>query len=349
MDMRQKKRRGPGRQRILVISGLAILGTAMASASLAGCSGNSSSASSAAASAALGAPRAAAAAAGGSAGSASVNGPAQGSGQYGLAQNAPASGAGGKGTAQSDTSGRLVAPGQQVTYTAQLTVRAKNVGAAVSQATRIVTSSGGYVSAENAASDPDHPANATATIELKIPAVAYQSILASLSGGALGAQLSLQQQAQDVTQQVADVNSQVTSDQAAIAQLRALLGHAGSVSDLLAVQNQINQEESALEGMEAQQRALDHETAFATVTLTVLGPKAAPPKPARPAPPPSLGHGLSGGWHALRLTVDWLLAILGAVAPFAAALGVLAFLAYSARRRFRRAPAPGTAEGDGAS
>ena len=234
---------------------------------------------------------------------------------------------------------RLAPVSQQIIYTAQLTVRAKNVDSAVAGATRIVTAAGGYVSSENAASDPDHPASATATIELKIPVTAYQQTLASLSGGSLGTQLSLRQQAQDVTQQVADVNSQVTSDLAAIAQLRQLLAHAGSVGELLDVQNQINQQEAQLEGMQAQQRALDHETSFATLTLTILGPRAVP-RPAKAAPPPGLGKGLSGGWHAFKLTIDWLLAILGAIAPFAAVLAILAFAGWRLRRRVARPAGP---------
>jgi hypothetical protein len=226
---------------------------------------------------------------------------------------------------------------QNIVYTAQLTVRAKDVPTAVTEATQLVEQAGGYVSSENATSDPDHPENATATIELKIPVVAYQSTLASLSGGSLGEQLSLQQQAQDVTQQVADVNSQVASDEAAIAQLRALLKNAGSVGDLLQVQDQINTEESDLEGMEAQARALSHETSYATVTVTIVGPKAAAPrpKPKKAAPPPGLVSGATGGWHAFKLTVDWLLAIVGALAPFAAAIAVLMALALWIRRRLR--------------
>jgi len=142
-----------------------------------------------------------------------------------------------------------------------------------------------------------------------------------------------------VTQRVADVNSQVTSDMAAIAQLRELLKHAGSVGELLNVQNQINQAEAQLEDMEAQQRALGHETAFATVTVAVLGPKAVP-RLVKPARPPGLVQGLSGGWHAFKLTIDWVLAILGAVAPFAAVLAVLAFAGWRLRRRAARPAAP---------
>ena len=120
-----------------------------------------------------------------------------------------------------------------------------------------------------------------------------------------------------MTQQVADVNSQVASDQAAIAQLRALLSHAGSVGDLLSVQNQINQEEASLESHAGPAARLSHQTSYATVTLTMLGPKA---KPAvhRQKAPPTLAGGFGAGWRALRITVSWTLAFLGAIAPFAA-------------------------------
>ena len=136
------------------------------------------------------------------------------------------------------------------------------------------------------------------------------------------------------------MDSQVASDQAAIVQLRALLSHAGSVSDLLSVQNQINNEESALEAMQAQQRALSHETTYATVTLTVLGPKAKPVVH-RSKAPPSLAGGFGAGWHALRVTLSWTLAFLGAIAPFAAIAVIAGYAIYRARRwMIRRRPAP---------
>jgi hypothetical protein len=180
----------------------------------------------------------------------------------------------------------------------------------------------------------------------------YSQTLATLSGAGLGTQLSLSQQAQDVTQQVADVNSRVASDQAAITQLRALLAHAGSVGELLDVQNQINNQESALESMLAQQNALNHETSYATLTLTIVGPKAVV-KPGPKQAPPGLAGGLSRGWHAFRVTLSWLLTVIGAVAPFAAAVVVIGGLGWWARRRInrgrRRPDSPATATGgDGA-
>ena len=250
-------------------------------------------------------------------------------------------GSSGAGSAQS-SSARYLPETQQLVYTAQLTVRAKNVASALSTATSIVTSAGGYVSAENSTGPgAGQPASsATATVTLKIPAAVYPATLAKLTGTGLGTQLSLQQQAQDVTQQVADVSSLVASDQAAIAQLRALLKDAGNVGDLLNVQDQINNETSNLESMLAQQQALNHETAYATVTLTLVGPKAPAKPPAKAAPPPGLAGGLTDGWHALRVTVSWLLTVLGAVAPFVAALAVIGGLGWWVRRRLARRRQP---------
>jgi len=240
--------------------------------------------------------------------------------------------------ASTGTTARLV-PASEIIYTAQLTVRVPNVSSAAAKAAQITEGMGGYVSNETASANPDHPSEATATVQLKIPVASYPATLSQLAGS-LGTQLSLQEQAQDVTQQVADVNSQVASYQAAIAQLRALLSHAGSVGDLLSVQNQINSEESALEALQAQQRALSHETSYATVTLTILGPKA---KPAahHPKAPPSLSGGLGAGWHALKVSLSWTLAFLGAIAPFVAIGGIAAYAIYRARRwMIRRRPAP---------
>jgi hypothetical protein len=234
----------------------------------------------------------------------------------------------------------LLAPASDIIYTAQLTVRAQDVSSAAAKAAQITEAVGGYVSNETTSANPDHPSEATATVQLKIPVASYPATLGQLAGR-LGTQLSLREQAQDVTEQVADVNSQVTSYQAAIVQLRALLSHAGSVGDLLSVQNQINNEESALEALQAQQRALSHETSYATVTLTILGPKAKPAAAHRPKAPPSLAGGLGAGWHALKVSLSWTLAFLGAIAPFAAIAAIAAYAVYRARRWLsRRRPAP---------
>jgi hypothetical protein len=311
------RRTRTGRTRHGVVAGLTIgsvlLGGGMFLAGCSAASSNSANSSSA------------------NSGSASSSGAKAASGQAGPAPALTPAGSAAAGSTPGGTgTTALLAPASSIIYTAQLTVRADNVSSAADQAAQIAEGVGGYVSSETASADPDHPSEATASVQLKIPVASYRATLGQLTSR-LGTQLSLQQQAQDVTQQVADVNSQVTSDEAAIAQLRALLSHAGSVGDLLSVQNQINDEESSLESMQAQQRALSHETTYATVTLTLLGPKAKP-LVHRPKAPPTLAGGLGAGWRALRITVSWTLAFLGAIAPFAVIAAIGGYVIYRSRR-----------------
>jgi acyl carrier protein phosphodiesterase len=214
-----------------------------------------------------------------------------------------------------------------------MTVRVTKISRAVTRAATITGSAGGYVSGED--EQLASGARQTASITLKIPVTVFPQVLSELST-ALGVQTYLNQQAQDVTQQVADTASRVASAQAAIAQLRALLRKAGSVGALLTVQDQINSQESALEALQAQQRALDHQTAYATVSLRLLGP---PPTAAQVPKVKQAGGftgGLTAGWQALRSLVSWLLQALGAVLPIGGVLALAAFLGYRAYRTLRR-------------
>jgi hypothetical protein len=225
----------------------------------------------------------------------------------------------------------LAAPGAQaIVYTASLTVRAADISRAASLAERIATAAGGYVSNETTLLDQAHPAQSTISLQLRIPVTAYQATLGELSSR-LGTRLSVSQQAQDVTATVADVTSRVMSAQAAITQLRALLARAGSVGDLLTVQNQIDQEESDLESLQSRERALTQETSYATLTLELVS---------KPHPVVG-GHrklaggftgGLKAGWHGLRVLVSLLLTGIGAALPFAALAALAAYGAYRARR-----------------
>jgi hypothetical protein len=232
---------------------------------------------------------------------------------------------------------QLALASQSIIYTASLTVEVRNVTAAAARAAAIVTAEGGYVSSEQATTNPRDPARSTVSLQLKIPVAEYAGTLSTLST-ALGTQTALTQQAQDVTQQVADVSSLVSSAQAAITQLQALLKQAGSISALLTVQQQIDAQESSLEALQAQQRALARETSYGTVSVTLLSPHPAHAK--KKARKATHRHGfvagLAAGWRGLRLIVNGMLTALGAVLPFAVLGTVLVAAGYAGRRQLRR-------------
>ena len=288
-------------------------------------------------------------AAGCSSGGTSVNGTgAVGGAPAALPAHAPGVSAGGasaggasagmkaNGSAGSGASAGLTAVplpgGQSVIFTASLSLRTQNVQATVARATQLAESAGGYVSGEHARTvRAGRHASPLVNVQFKVPAANYQSTLSAL--GNLGTRRSETQQAQDVTGTVADVNSRVASAEAAIAQLRKLLSRTGTVGGLLTVQEQINQEETSLEALQSQQRALARETSYATISMTVTGPP--PPRAHHHQPHQGVAGflgGLAAGWWALRVVVVALLTLAGAVLPFAIPIGLAALAAVATRR-----------------
>jgi hypothetical protein len=224
---------------------------------------------------------------------------------------------------------------QSIIYTASVTLRSASAAVTARRAAGIVTAAVGYISAENAtAGSPRRPG--TVHLTVKVPVAVYQQVLAELSAPSLGKQLALTQQAADVTEQVANVGSLVTSQEAAITALQRLLGHAANVSQLLQVQQQISTDESELESLQAQQRALDHETSYATISMTLQSRPHHPAASARRQHHSGFLAGLGAGWRALRHTTTAVLAAVGAALPFLIVVLVLGGLGYEGRRRFTR-------------
>jgi Domain of unknown function (DUF4349) len=239
------------------------------------------------------------------------------------------------------TTAGLTSASQSIIYTASITVRSRDVTATARQAVSIALAAGGYTADEKANSGRPGAAAGAIELTLKIPVASYQAALAQLSSPRLGKQVSLQQQATDVTAQVANVDSLVTSQQDAIAALQGLLKRAASVSGLLQVQQQISTDESTLNSLLAQQRALDHETSYATVTMN-LQTTPRPPHHKRPVRH-GFAAGLKSGWRGLEQATTWLLTALGALLPFLIVIAAVGAIGYTAWRRLGRRRAGPTA------
>lgn len=229
---------------------------------------------------------------------------------------------------------------RQVIYTGSMTVRAKQVSPAAQQAKQLVTAAGGYLSKEetNTASDTED----SALLEFKIPPTRYGEITGRL-GKELGKQLSMTQGTQDVTLQVADVNSRLKSAQESLESLRTLLKKADTIGQVLQVEREINSREADLEALQAQQKELATQVAMATLTLRIVGPVAVVEDPAE-EPAGFLG-GLKDGWSALVSFTKIALTVLGALLPWLVVVVPLVVLAVFLTRRARaRRPSPPPAE-----
>ncbi|NVI88332.1 DUF4349 domain-containing protein [Actinomadura sp. BRA 177] len=216
--------------------------------------------------------------------------------------------------------------GREVVHTARLRVRAGDVEAAATKAKQLVTSAGGYVERESSSSDP-----ARSEIALKVPSDRYTDVLNGLSTQ-LGTKISLSQEAEDVTGEVADVDARVRSAKATLESFRKLLDRANSVGEVISVEQEIAQRESDLEALQARQKSLQHRTQYATVTVTLVTKTAAPKEDDDRG---GFIGGLQDGWNAFTAFIGGVATVLGWLLPFlvlAAAIGwpLLAF-----RRRLR--------------
>ncbi|HET9172861.1 MAG TPA: DUF4349 domain-containing protein [Actinospica sp.] len=233
--------------------------------------------------------------------------------------------------------------------TAGLQLAVKDPEQAAGQAEQVVEAAGGYVAgvAEGAGSQvlpsADTSANTSesadtgvspvmlptpsadphadqALLLLRVPPAKLDSVLARLAGA--GSVNYRTQSETDVTGQVADVNSRISSAQASLTELRGMIDKAASMNDLISLEQALASRESDLESLEAQQRALADQTGLATVTVGYFVPAAAA------AATPAARHtgfvqALADGWHALVATFRVILVGLGWVLPFAALVALL--------------------------
>ncbi|GAA0558918.1 DUF4349 domain-containing protein [Actinomadura livida] len=230
---------------------------------------------------------------------------------------------------------------REVVHTASLRVRAEDVNASAAKAKQLVTGAGGYVERESSRTEPPR-----SEITLKIPADRYGELLNTL-GTQLGTKLSLSQEAEDVTGEVADVAARVRSAEASLASFRKLYERADSIDEIIRLENEISERESDLEALQAREKSLKNRTQFATVTVTLVS-KDAPKEPEDDSRGGFLG-GLESGWDAFTAFVGGVAMVFGWLLPFlltAAVLG-LPVLAFLRRRRGRVSTVAPAAGGSG--
>jgi hypothetical protein len=150
----------------------------------------------------------------------------------------------------------------------------------------------------------------------------------------LGVRASSMRTSQDVTAEVADVESRLDNARRSVAQVRALMDKAIQLSDIVLLEGELSRRQADLEALEARQRVLADQTAQATITVRLLDPQAPAPEDERTG----FLAGLAAGWDAFTGALVVALTVLGAMTPFLLVLVPLALLAWWLVRRGGRQP-----------
>jgi hypothetical protein len=250
------------------------------------------------------------------------------------ARDAPGSGES-KSTGQGDQPAAakdITQPGLDRTLvrTATIELSTADVGETVDRARDIALTEGGYAGREEVRAE-------SATLTLHIPSDRFDQALDGLSE--LGEVTSRDQTAEDVTEQVVDLDSRIATQRASVDRVRALLARASTVEEIVRIEQELTTRESDLESLQQRRQALGGQAAMSTVTIRFsrTTTSAAPV-----AEDESSGFlaGLSDGWDAFLGFGAGTLRVIGALLPF---LLLFAIPAVPAIRWWRRRRAITTA------
>jgi uncharacterized protein DUF4349 len=226
-----------------------------------------------------------------------------------------------------------------IVRTASLEVSTKDVQEALDGAEDIVRVAGGTVADEETDVSSDRPGRSSAQITLRVPPAQFNHVLDQLAK--LGTLQHREQSASDVTGDVVDVRSRLSTQRRSVQRMRELLDRARTIADVSAVEGELTRREADLESLEAREALLADQTAMATVQVAFNAPVA--PHPVDGKEKAGFLVGLQGGWDALVGAAQVTLTIVGALLPFLLLVAVLWLparrLMRAAARRSRQRPA----------
>lgn len=217
-----------------------------------------------------------------------------------------------------------VLAGRAVIRTASMVLIAENVDETRLRVADVIDGVGGAIASETTSTVPGAEERGdiqTIRLGLQVPTERFDATVKALSE--LGTVPQRTIRTEDVTTEVADVDSRVESAQAALIRIRALLDRANSLGSVIRLESELSERQADLESLLAQQRALAGQTRLATIDLELTTERRPEPKPDEEVEDKGFFAGLAQGWDALRGFLLGLSTAVGVLLPFAAVTAVL--------------------------
>jgi hypothetical protein len=154
--------------------------------------------------------------------------------------------------------------GRMVIYTTEITLLAADLERVPDQLGTLVLAHGGYVAGVETSTVGGVP---TVVVRLKVPPDQYEATMGGIRNLAVDVR-SEKATTQDVTEEYSDAQTQITSLEATHAQLLELMKRAGSVEELLKVQQQADQVRLQIDRLKGRATAIERLSSFASIGVT---------------------------------------------------------------------------------
>jgi PKD repeat protein len=154
---------------------------------------------------------------------------------------------------------------RMVIRNAYLTLVVDNITSVMSQITTLATNLGGYVVNSNVGENQDQ---LYASISFRVLAENFEATITALHNLAVDVK-SESTTGQDVTQEYTDLNSRLRNLEASEAQLLALMSRAGTVEEILAVQQQLTNTREQIELIKGQMQYLEQSSNLALFSVSL--------------------------------------------------------------------------------
>lgn len=220
-------------------------------------------------------------------------------------------------------------------FNAELVIEVQDVDTALQKVTETAEASGGFVmeSQQSGTREDGRGLNVT----LRVPWQQFRSVMTAVSS--LGEVRSRREWTQDVTEQYVDLEARIATKETHLEQLRSLYSQSGTLTEMMALQEEIDKVTADLESMKGRMRVLSDQVSLSTITIQFF--EAGTGEPQRP---------VAGVWE--RMTVGFMsswrsvvrglgdLAVAAAmllpVLLFLGALVLVGYVIYLIARRMRK-------------
>ena len=216
--------------------------------------------------------------------------------------------------------------GRDVIIEMGVVVSSDNIQRTVASIMAKASALGGGVASSNVdyATGSEDPNQGFAVLVVKVPPAGVATFVSGLDDS--GTVQSINQSAQDVTEQLIDLEVRISNAAQSVANVRDFMGRTENLNELVTLESELTRRQTELERLEAQQRNLSDRVALSTITVEVVPTASVPVVVDEPAE--GIGDAFATGWDAFVAILFALGFILAVLAPFLAVAALIVALGW---------------------